>query len=375
MIDAAERLRRWRLALGGDAVGASPVALSADDLGMDRALEALYASERGAGLGASAPNVPRWLGDIRKYFPTSVVRVLQKDAIERLDLKRLLFEPEALAAVEPDVHLVGTLLAMKSLLPAQTRDTARQVVGRVVDDLLRRLEAPLRQAVHGALRSSARSRRPRAADIDWHRTIRANLRHYQREHRTVVPETLLGRGRRRAAMRELVLVIDQSGSMAESVVYSGVFGAALASLPAVRTSLVVFDTEVVDLTELLSDPVEVLFATQLGGGTDIHRALTYGQSLVRTPSDTIVVLVSDLYEGGVRESLLQRAASIVASGAQLIVLLALSDSGAPSYDHALAADLAGMGVPAFACTPDLFPEVMAAAISRRPLPIPAAPTP
>lgn len=375
MIDAAERLRRWRLALGGDAVGGASVPLSPDDLGMDRALEALYAAERGAGLGASAPNVPRWLGDIRKYFPTSVVRVLQKDAIERLDLKRLLFEPEALAAVEPDVHLVGTLLAMKSLLPAQTRDTARQVVRRVVDDLMRRLEAPLRQAVYGALRSSARSRRPRQADIDWHRTIRANLRHYQHEHRTIVPETLLGRGRRRAAMRELVLVIDQSGSMAESVVYAGVFGAALASLPAVRTSLVVFDTEVVDLTELLSDPVEVLFATQLGGGTDIHRALTYGQSLVRTPSDTIVVLVSDLYEGGVRESLLQRAASIVASGAQLIVLLALSDSGAPSYDHALAADLAGMGVPAFACTPDLFPEVMAAAISRRPLPIPAAPTP
>lgn len=375
MIDAAERLRRWRLALGGDAVGGASVPLSPDDLGMDRALEALYAAERGAGLGASAPNVPRWLGDIRKYFPTSVVRVLQKDAIERLDLKRLLFEPEALAAVEPDVHLVGTLLAMKSLLPAQTRDTARQVVRRVVDDLMRRLEAPLRQAVHGALRSSARSRRPRQADIDWHRTIRANLRHYQHEHRTIVPETLLGRGRRRAAMRELVLVIDQSGSMAESVVYAGVFGAALASLPAVRTSLVVFDTEVVDLTELLSDPVEVLFATQLGGGTDIHRALTYGQSLVRTPSDTIVVLVSDLYEGGVRESLLQRAASILASGAQLIVLLALSDSGAPSYDHALAADLAGMGVPAFACTPDLFPEVMAAAISRRPLPIPAAPTP
>lgn len=375
MIDAAERLRRWRLALGGEAVGGGSVPLSPEDLGMDRALEALYAAERGAGLGASAPNVPRWLGDIRKYFPTSVVRVLQKDAIERLDLKRLLFEPEALAAVEPDVHLVGTLLAMKSLLPAQTRDTARQVVRRVVDDLLRRLDAPLRQAVYGALRSSARSRRPRQADIDWHRTIRANLRHYQHEHRTIVPETLLGRGRRRAAMRELVLVIDQSGSMAESIVYAGVFGAALASLPAVRTSLVVFDTEVVDLTELLADPVEVLFATQLGGGTDIHRALTYGQSLVRTPSDTIVVLVSDLYEGGVRASLLQRAASIVASGAQLIVLLALSDSGAPSYDHALAADLAGMGVPAFACTPDLFPEVMAAAISRRPLPIPAAPTP
>jgi hypothetical protein len=155
--------------------------------------------------------------------------------------------------------------------------------------------------------------------------------------------------------------------MATSVVYAGIFGAVLASLPAVRTRLVVFDTAVVDLTEELGDPVEVLFGTQLGGGTDINQALAYSQSYVRQPQDTILVLISDLYEGGSREEMLKRAAGLVESGVQMIVLLALNDDGAPSYDHGNAAALAAFGVPAFACTPDLFPELMAAAIERQDL--------
>jgi hypothetical protein len=153
--------------------------------------------------------------------------------------------------------------------------------------------------------------------------------------------------------------------MATSVVYAGIFGAVLASLPAVRTQVVVFDTAVVDLSEKLDDPVEVLFGTQLGGGTDINKALTYCQGLIRQPEQTIFVLISDLIEGGVRENLLKRAASIVASGVHLITLLALSDDGAPVYDHDNAADLAALGSPAFACTPDLFPDLIAAAIQRQ----------
>jgi hypothetical protein len=139
----------------------------------------------------------------------------------------------------------------------------------------------------------------------------------------------------------------------------------MASIRAVRTSLVVFDTAVVDLTDQLADPVEVLFGAQLGGGTDIHRARSYCQGLVRAPNDTILVLISDLYEGGDRQQLLKRAASLTAAGVQLIALLALSDRGAPAYDHDIAGALAGMGAPAFACTPDLFPDLMAAAIERR----------
>ncbi|HVG00097.1 MAG TPA: VWA domain-containing protein [Chloroflexia bacterium] len=360
-----ERLRHWRLILGGEDADGTGVALAGADLGIDKALGALYDTERKGGLGGSAPNVARWLGDIRNYFPSSVVRVMQQDALERLDLKRMLMEPEMLAAVEPDVHLVATLLSLKSVMPNKTRDTARLVVRRVVEDLEKRLANPLRQAILGSLHRATRNRRPRHNEIDWHRTIRANLKHYQPEYRTIIPHTRIGYGRKRMQLRDIILCIDQSGSMATSVVYSGILGAVLASLPSVRTHMVVFDTSVVDLTEDLHDPVELLFGTQLGGGTDINRALAYCQGLVRQPHDTIVILVSDLYEGGNREEMLKRVAWLVGSGATLVALLALSDDGAPSYDHSVAAAFASLGVPAFACTPDLFPELMAAAIGRQ----------
>jgi len=290
---------------------------------------------------------------------------MQQDAMERLDLKQMLLEPELLASVEPDVNLVGTLLSLKSLLPGKTRETARIVVRRVVEDLERKLANPLRQAVTGSLHRATRNRRPRHNEIDWHRTIRANLKHYQPQYKTVVPETRIGFGRKRNALRDIILCVDQSGSMAASVVYSGVFGAVLTSLPSVRTRVIVFDTAVVDLTQQLDDPVELLFGAQLGGGTDINRALAYCQPLVQNPQDTILVLISDLFEGGNREEMLQRAAALVASGVQMIALLALSDDGAPAFDRNIAGVLAGLGVPAFACTPDKFPDLMAAAIQRR----------
>ena len=236
---------------------------------------------------------------------------------------------------------------------------------KVVEELERKLEEPMRSAVMGALNRSIRNRRPRHNEIDWNRTIRANLRHYQPDYHTIIPETRIGYGRKRQSLRDIILCIDQSGSMASSVVYSGVFGAVLASLPAVKTQIVVFDTSVVDLSDKLDDPVEVLFGTQLGGGTDINRALSYCQSLIQRPEQTILVLISDLIEGGVRENLLRRASSIIDSGVNLLTLLALSDDGAPVYDHQNAADLAALGSPAFACTPDLFPDLMAAAIQRR----------
>ncbi|MEV0359652.1 VWA domain-containing protein [Nocardia sp. NPDC050697] len=342
------------------------------DQAMDRALAALYDSgdptsgPRSGGLGASAPRVARWLGDIRTYFPTSVVEIMQRDAVERLDLTQLLLEPELLEAVEPDVHLVGTLLSLNGVIPETTRATARTVVAAVVKQIEERIAAKTVAAVSGALNRAARIARPRHRDIDWDRTIRANLAHYLPEHRTVVPQRLIGYGRRSQAVhREVVLAIDQSGSMAASVVYASVFGAVLASMRSLRTSLVVFDTEVVDLTEHLDDPVDVLFGTQLGGGTDINRAIAYSQSLITKPTDTLFVLISDLYEGGVREEMLRRVRAMTEAGVQVLVLLALSDEGAPSYDHDNAAALAALGVPAFACTPDHFPDLLAAALDRK----------
>lgn len=374
-----ERLRRWRLALGGSDDGTGQ-ALEGDDQGVDAALAALYdagagrddgdgtGGRRGADLAGSAPRVARWLGDIRTYFPSTVVQVMQADAIERLGLQRLLLEPEMLRAVEPDVHLVGTLLSLNRVMPDATREAARSVVAKVVGELERRVAQKTRAAVGGALDRAARTSRPRHRDIDWDRTIRANLRHYQPAYRTVVPERLVGYGHRTSAIqRDVVLCVDQSGSMAASVVYSSVFAAVLASMRSLRVSLVVFDTAVVDLTEHLADPVEVLFGAQLGGGTDINRALGYGQSLVTRPRETIFVLISDLYEGGVRDEMLRRVAAMTAAGVQVVALLALSDEGSPAYDHENAGALAALGVPAFACTPQAFPELMAAAIERRDL--------
>ncbi|MCX4685982.1 VWA domain-containing protein [Kitasatospora purpeofusca] len=380
---ADERLRRWRLVLGGEADGTGR-ALHGRDAAMDGALAALYrgapeegragqprSGRRSAGLGGSAPQVARWLGDIREYFPATVVQLMQQDAITRLGLEQLLLEREMLEAVEPDVHLVATLLSLKHALPETTRETARAVVGTVVAELERRLADRTRATVGGALDRSARVGRPRHRDIDWDRTVRANLANYLPEHRTVVPERLVGYARAgRAVKKDVVLCIDQSGSMAASVVHAAVFGAVLASMKSLDTRLVVFDTSVVDLTEQLADPVDVLFATQLGGGTDINRALAYCQSRITRPAETVVVLISDLYEGGIRDGMLKRVAAMKTAGVQFIALLALSDEGAPAYDHAHAAALAALGAPAFACTPDAFPEIMAAAIGKRPIPVP-----
>ncbi|WP_280316534.1 VWA domain-containing protein [Nocardia wallacei] len=364
--------RRWRLVLGAPAEEGLGGLESAADAAMDRALSALYnadeqstAEKRSAGLGGSAPKVARWLGDIRTYFPSTVVEVMQRDAVQRLNLTRLLLEPELLEAVEPDVHLVGTLLSLNRVMPESTRSTARMVVEKVVREIERRIADRTVAAVSGALNRAARVSRPRLRDIDWDRTIRRNLAHYLPEHRTVVPERLIGYGRRaRAVRRDVVLAVDQSGSMASSVVYASVFAAVLASMRSLRTSLVVFDTAVVDLTEQLADPVDVLFGTQLGGGTDINRAIAYcGQPITR-PADTLFVLISDLYEGGLRDEMLRRIATMTEAGVQVLVLLALSDDGAPAYDHDNAAALAGLGVPAFACTPDSFPDLLAVALDR-----------
>ncbi len=363
----SERLRRWRLVLGGDEADGTSYSLSGVDIDRDRAMDALYGAERKGGLGPSSPGVARWLGDIRTYFPQSVVQVMQKDAIERLNLRQMLLEPESLREVEPDIHLVTTLMSLSTLMPAKTRETARMVVRTVVEDLQQKLSNPLRQAVQGCLSRSTRNRRPRHREIDWNKTIRANLRHYQSDLKTVIPETLIGSGRRGSSLKNVILCLDQSGSMAASIVYAGVFGATLASVRALKTQVVAFDTSVVDLTHVLADPVELLFSVQLGGGTDIEQALRYAQSLVKSPEDTIMILISDLLEGGENERFLQRAAEIKEQGVNLICLLAVSDEGTPYYDHKNAAYLASVHIPAFACTPDQFPELMAKAIKGQKL--------
>ena len=360
-----EYLKRWRLILGGNEADGTGITLTPEEQRIDQSLEAVYDSDRRGGLGSSAPKVSRWLGDIREFFPQTVVQVIQRDAIKRLNITSLLTEKEMLETVVPYVHLVATLMSLSRVIPEKNKEMARQVVRKVVDELLRKLSAPTQQAVTGALNRSTRRRNPRYNEIDWKTTITKNLKNYQPEYKTIIPEVRIGYGRKRKAMKDIILCLDQSGSMGTSVIYSGIFGSVLASIPAVNTRMVVFDTAVVDLTDDLQDPVDLLFGVQLGGGTDIARALTYCQGVITRPQDTVLVLVTDLYEGGDPREMRKKFVSLVNSGVQLIVLPALNDDGAPSYDKNHAEFLANIGVPTFACTPDKFPDLMAAALSKQ----------
>ena len=372
-----DNLKRWRMMLGGEEADGTGCKLSGKDAQMDAALGALYEFERKqkfdyknpddaskkGGTEGSNPNVARWLGDIQKYFPQSVVQVIQNDALKQPELQRkLMLEPEILAQATPDVHLVATLMELGKMIPSKTKDTARRVVQKVVDDLMVKLEQKTIQAISGAINRSVRNRRPKHNEIDWNATIKKNLKHYQADYKTIIPEVRIGFGRKnRKSLKDIVLCLDQSGSMGTSVVYSGIFGAVMASIPTVKTHMIVFDTED------LKDPVELLFGVQLGGGTDIQKALTYCQTVITKPTDTILVLITDLYEGGDAKIMRQRLEEMVGNGVQVVVLLALSDDGSPSYDRANAQFLSKLGIPVFACTPDLFPDMMAAAISQQDL--------
>ncbi len=381
----SEQLKRWRLILGADAqedlgrMGACD--LSEEQRGMDEALAAIYdesggepagpnrGGARSAGLGPSAPNVAKWLGDIRGYFKEDVVTVIQNDAIEKRGLKQLLFEPEMLKSVEPNPQLVGTLMSLKGRIPERTKETARQVVQAVVDQIKRLLEQGIRQAVLGALNRREHSPLPNSANIDWKWTVGRNLKHYQPSLGTIVPERVYFHARsRRTHQWNVIVCMDQSGSMAESVVYGSVTGAIFASLPALRTRVVAFDTEVVDLTEQCgNDPVDMIFGVQLGGGTDINKAVAYCEQFVTDPAQTIFFLISDLIEGGNQAQMIRRMHEMVASGVRVICLLALSDSGIPTFDERVAKRLAEGGVPCFGCTPNRLPELIEGVLKKHDL--------
>lgn len=360
--------QKWRLILGKDAeseVDKTP--LNSVQTAIDNTLESLYGESSKSGMGGSAPKVNRWLGDIRTYFNNDVVQIMQKDAMERLGLKQMLLEPELLQSVEPDVHLVGTLLSLNKVIPEKTKSTARFVVKKVVSKLIEKIQNPLREAVMGAINKSVRNRKPRYNEIDWNRTIRINLKHYQKDYQTIIPQQLRGFGKKGQALRDIILLVDQSGSMASSVVYSSVYAAVLASLPSVRTKIVFFDTAVVDMSDKLKDPVELLFGAQLGGGTDIGKVLSYAEKIISMPSETILILITDLIEGANVKYMLKQAAKIKNSGVHFITLLALSDEGSAIYDKNNANSMATLGIPAFACTPNMFPDLMASAIKKEDL--------
>lgn len=371
----ARALLRWRLALGAGAEKAAPQ-LALAELGgaaqeatgvskaelpdLDRALGFVY-EPRAASLAASRPYVPEWLGALRTFFRQDVVALVQRDAIERQGLDELLFEPETLPHLERNAELVATLLSARGLVPDEARSIAREIIAEVVAALRRKLESVVRTAVLGAVRRDRSSPVRSARNLDWSRTIRSNLRGWQAAEKRLIPERFhFFANQRRRHEWDVVLAVDQSGSMAQSVVYSSIMAAIFASLDVLRTRMILFDTELVDVTSLLGDPVELLLSAQLGGGTDIHRAVAHvADHLIERPERTIFILISDLFEGGDRDALLARMRALAESRVKALVLLALSDRGRPAYDHDLARELEGLGVRCFGATPSLLVEVMA----------------
>ncbi|UNK16877.1 VWA domain-containing protein [Paenibacillus sp. N3/727] len=382
-------ISRWRLILGQSAetqlAGYSSegnIQLSEEELIMDRALAAIYdntdsaaeargasSGQRGAGQGKSAPRLAQWLGDVRSFFPEDVVSIIQNDAMERKGWKQLLFEPEVLATVKPDIQLVGTLLSLKGKIPEKTKDTARLLVKAVVDELVERMQEDIRRAVTGALNRRQHTPLPSLSGIDWKRTIQRNLKNYDSDRRQIVPERFYYFDRAKRSKEWTVIVdIDQSGSMAESVIWASVIGSIFASIPSLDTRVVVFDTEVVDLTEqCANDPVDMLFGIQLGGGTDIHKSVAYCEQFIEEPKKTLFIIISDLYEGGNQAGLIRRMRELRESGVKTMCLLALSDEGKPFYDEGVAKSLSRDGTPCFACTPALLPQLVEGALKGQDL--------
>ena len=376
-----EQLTRWRLILGSETQqsfeGMGGVPLAREELLMDSALEAIYggpgefgagSSGRGAGKGPSSPVISKWLGDLRSLFDPETVAVVQNDAIQRKGLTQLLLEPELLEGLEPDLNMASTLLMLKDQIPKKSKESARNFIRRIVAEINRLLENDVRRAVTAALNRRAHSPLPSAAALDFPYTIRRNLKNYNPQLRTIIPERVWFFDRSSRVNRwHVILDIDQSGSMGQSILYSSVMACILASMSAVQTSVVAFDTEIMDLTPLCEDPVDLLFGFQMGGGTDIAKSIAYCQNLVESPGKTLFFLISDLDEGGNRAALLRRLEELKGAGVTVIVLLAIADGGKPYYDAQTAQRVAGLDIPCFACPPEKLPTLLERALKGQEL--------
>ena len=371
-----ERISRWRLILGSESQNTfdnmGGISLNEEQLLMDQALSAIYGgpgeSFSGAGKGPSSPHLSKWLGDLRTLFDSEIVAVVQNDAIERKGLKQLLLEPELLENLEPDMNLASTLLMLKDQIPKKSKESARRFIRRIVEDINKMLENDVRRAVTAALNKRAHSPLPSASAIDFPMTIRRNLKNFNQHIGTIVPEKVWFFDRSSRVNRwNVILDIDQSGSMGQSILYSSVMACILASMSAVNTQVVAFDTEIMDLTHQCQDPVDLLFGFQMGGGTDIAKSIAYCRTLVENPGKTLLFLISDLMEGGNRGALLRRIEEMKESGVKVIVLLAIADGGKPCYDEQTAQRIANMDIPCFACTPEKLPLLLERALKGQDL--------
>jgi Mg-chelatase subunit ChlD len=363
-------LKRWRLALGRYAAPAlGDARLTTGEQRADRALDYLYAREmerrglrRGQGGRAGSLDPSKltpltWLGELRTLFPQSVIETVQAHAIEQLGMTELLSDPELLDSLEPNRQLMNALIAFKGAASPAVQEKIREVARKVIDEVMRRLKPRVERALAGRPNRFRRSQQKSMQNFDWRGTIRLNLRHYDRERQRIIAERLrfFGRSRRQLPWT-IILCVDQSGSMLSSTLHAAAMAAILAGLPSLDVKLIVFDTAVVDLSGEAADPVSVLMSIQLGGGTDIARAVGYCEQLVTQPTRTVFVLLSDFEEGGSVAHLLATVRRMKAARVTLLGLAALSDDAAPIYDRAMAERLAAAGMQVAALTPDHFAD-------------------
>lgn len=377
-MDTNDRLRRWRLILGSEAqkrmegMGDGPD-LSQEDLMMDTALDAIYNRDMkfgfggGAGKGASSPQISRWLGDVRTLFDKDIVKIIQSDAMERCGLKQLIFEPELLENIEPDMHMASMILTLKDQIPKQSKENAREFIRKIVEQINALLETDLKRAVTASINRKLHSPIPSASALDFQTTIRKGIKDYNTKLKKIIPQKyyFFERSATTAANKYTVILdIDQSGSMGESVIYSSIMSCILASMRAIKTKVVAFDTNIVDLSEKCEDPIDLLFGFTLGGGTDIEKSIKYCTKYIENPKKTIFFLISDLEEGGNRAGLLRRLTQMKEDGVIVICLLAISDSGKPYYDANMAQRIANNGIPCFAAAPQMLPRLLEKAMKN-----------
>jgi Mg-chelatase subunit ChlD len=367
----AHTLARWRLVLGKSAQehglgGAGDEAcervgrLVGFLFGEEGDGEGGRAGGRQGGKGPSSLTVPDWVREVSELFPREAREVMQRELVQRRGVRELLQQPELLEKVEPNVELVKTLLTHKDLMTPETRVLARKIIDRVVEELKGKMKVQVEQALTGALRRDKHSPRRVFRNLDLPTTLRRNLKNYDRASgKLLVDDVFFFAAERKRKPWHVIVTVDQSGSMLESAVFSAVMASIFAELPAVRTSLVLFDTQVVDLSAQVGQPVDVLLSVQLGGGTDITKALVYSQTLVRQPARTILVLITDFYEGRPEDDLAAQVRVLAEAGVRLIGLGALGYDARPSYNQATARRLRKEGMDILVCTPEKLAECMA----------------
>ncbi len=358
-----ETLSRWRLVLGKYAENRLPGLLGGVGGRMDQALDYLYSREyaergvrqekgRGGTLDPSQLTVPKWLNEVRKLFPQETIERIEKHALERYEMTDLLNDPQVLRDLEPNMDLLKSLLSFRGHIKGEVLHEVRRIIREVVNELRRKLQQEVHQALLGRLNRFRRSPMKIARNLDWRGTIRENLKHYDPETGKLMIHDVRFFSRVERRLRwDLILCIDQSGSMVDSVIHSAVMAGILTGLPLIEVKLIVFDTAIVDLSEHVDDPVEVLMNVQLGGGTDIGKALDYCATLVRNPRRTILILLSDFEEGASPKRLLGACRRLREAGVILLGLAALDEQAAPFYDRRMAEQLAGCGMDIAALTP------------------------